>query len=395
MDFKELEDKNLLRFIKLPLMISKESIIDTFSRILKDTITSFNPNVLVIDSITPILKVIGNDIEARATLQNTLIEFSKLINGLTVLIHEVEGGGDGLGDVGFVSDVVIFTSCKVVNNLVLRSMEIRKSRGSPTRIAKIGFAIEEGEGIRVFLPPLLKEIPAPDYTKPHKHLCKSLDRKIGSIYPGELIFILHPTLAYIDYILAYITLIAIIYRGRVLVISYIIPPQHMIYGIRRGFERITAGVSITEELLSNYVRIEGLNPSAYLPEESMYEVLKLLREYNPDLIVFIGTPPLGITSTITEADYKDLTMNIILYLKKLRIATLIIDDHDVELVKSLSDIYIKVKSTSRSKVFRVPRVLVEVVRRGEAPYTVTLKDFILCAKDVRKTLKSVKESITK
>jgi CII-binding regulator of phage lambda lysogenization HflD len=69
MDFKGLEEKDLLRFVKLPLMISKESIIDTFSRILKDVIISFNPKVLVIDSVTPILKVIGNDVEVRATLQ--------------------------------------------------------------------------------------------------------------------------------------------------------------------------------------------------------------------------------------------------------------------------------------------------------------------------------------
>jgi circadian clock protein KaiC len=47
MDFKGLEEKDLLRFVKLPLMISKESIIDTFSRILKDVIISFNPKVLV------------------------------------------------------------------------------------------------------------------------------------------------------------------------------------------------------------------------------------------------------------------------------------------------------------------------------------------------------------
>jgi len=392
MNFKELEDKDLLRFIKLPLMISKESIIDTFSRILKDATTSFNPKVVIIDSITPILKVIGNDAEVRATLQNTLIEFSKLINGLTVLIHEVVGSGDDLGDIGFVSDAVIFMSCKIVNNLVSRSIEIRKSRGNPARITKVGFTIEEGEGIRVFLPLLLKEIPAPDYTKPHKHPCKSLDRKIGPIYPGELIFILYPTLTYIDYILAYITLVAIVYRGRVLVISYIIPPQHIMYRICRALERITAGVSITEELLSNYVRIEGLNPSVYLPEESLYEVLKLLREYNPNLIVFIGTPPLGIASTSTEVDYKDLIMNLIFYLRKMRVASIIIDARDVELIRSLSDMFIEVKNISRGRIFRVPHVLIEIMRRGEAPFTVTLKDFILCAKDIRK---SVKGGITK
>ena len=33
--------------------------------------------------------------------KNTLTEISKLINGLTVLIHEVEGGVEDLGGIGF------------------------------------------------------------------------------------------------------------------------------------------------------------------------------------------------------------------------------------------------------------------------------------------------------
>jgi len=62
-------------------MINKELIIDIASRILKDTIINFNPKVLVIDSITPILKAIGNDIEVRATIQNTCVSsFSDLIS---------------------------------------------------------------------------------------------------------------------------------------------------------------------------------------------------------------------------------------------------------------------------------------------------------------------------
>ena len=387
MDFKGLEEKDLLRFIKLPLMISKESIIDTFSRILKDAIISFNPKVLVIDSVTPILKVIGNDVEVRATLQNTLTEISKLINGLTVLIHEVEGDVEDLGGIGFVSDVVIFMSCKIVNNLILRDIEIKKSRGSPTRIAKVVFTIEEGEGIKVFVPPMLEEVPAPDYTKPYNHLCNSLNRKVGPVYPGEVIFLVHPNLAYVDYVLAYLTLTAIIYKAKILIISYLIPPQHIIQRILKSLEIITTKSGITEELINNYTVVKGLNPSAHLPEEAVYKVVKLLMDHKPTVVVFVGTPPLGIKPTGMDTDYNNLAMNLILYLRKLRITTIIIDDHDDELVKALSDMFISVKKCVKSKIFRIPRVSVEILRKNEAPHTVTLKDFILCAKDLRSILK--------
>jgi len=350
-------------------------------------IISFNPKVLVIDSVTPILKVIGNDVEVRATLQNTLTEISKLINGLTVLIHEVEGDVEDLDDVGFVSDVVIFMSCKIVNNLILRNMEVRKSRGSPTRIAKIVFTIEEGEGIKVFVPPMLEEVPAPDHTRPYNHLCNSLNRKVGPVYPGEVIFLVHPNLAYVDYVLAYLTLTAIIYKAKILIISYLIPPQHIIQRVLKSLEIITTKLSITEELINNYIVIKGLNPSTHLPEEAVYKVVKLLMDYKPTVVVFVGTPPLGIKPTGMDTNYNNLIMNLIFYLRKLRIATVIVDDHDNELVKALSDMFIRVKEYTKGKIFRIPRVSVEILRKNEVPNTITLKDFVLCAKDLRSILK--------
>jgi circadian clock protein KaiC len=299
--------------------------------------------------------------------KNTLTEISKLINGLTVLIHEVEGGVEDLGGIGFVSDVVIFMSCKIVNNLILRDMEIKKSRGSPTRIAKVIFTIEEGEGIKVFVPLMLEEVPAPDYTKPYNHLCNSLNRKVGPIYPGEIIFLVHPNLAYVDYVLAYLTLTAIIYKAKILIISYLIPPQHIIQRILKSLEIITTKSSITEELINNYVVIKGLNPSAHLPEEAVCKVVKLLMDYKPAVVVFIGTPPLGIKPTGVDTNYNNLIVNLIFYLRKLRITTVIVDDHDNELVKVPSDMFIRVKKCVKGKIFRIPRVSVEILRKSEIP----------------------------
>jgi hypothetical protein len=234
---------------------------------------------------------------------------------------------------------------------------------------------------------MLEEVPAPDHTRPYNHLCNSLNRKVGPVYPGEVIFLVHPNLAYVDYVLAYLTLTAIIYKAKILIISYLIPPQHIIQRVLKSLEIITTKLSITEELINNYIVIKGLNPSTHLPEEAVYKVVKLLMDYKPTVVVFVGTPPLGIKPTGMDTNYNNLIMNLIFYLRKLRIATVIVDDHDNELVKALSDMFIRVKEYTKGKIFRIPRVSVEILRKNEVPNTITLKDFILCVKDLRSILK--------
>jgi RecA-family ATPase len=60
---------------------------DFIDGLLKD-INTFRPDIVVIDSITPLLNVLDGSSDLRVLLHNFLYELPKIINGLVVLIAE-------------------------------------------------------------------------------------------------------------------------------------------------------------------------------------------------------------------------------------------------------------------------------------------------------------------
>lgn len=161
LDLESAEKRGTLRFIHLPLTASGETVSEVFIDVLNKNVEEFGPDLVVIDSVTPLLKPLGPEIKARAVLQNFFAGLAKVINGVVILIAEIPLSEERieLGDIEFVSDAIIVLRHTVVRRLLLRELEIRKARGAPISVAKVVFTITEGLGFRVFAPQLSARYP--------------------------------------------------------------------------------------------------------------------------------------------------------------------------------------------------------------------------------------------
>jgi len=61
--------RGLLKFYRIPVIESEEAAVDLFGEIGR-TVVEFKPSVVVVDSVTPLLRAIGGGLRARAYLQN-------------------------------------------------------------------------------------------------------------------------------------------------------------------------------------------------------------------------------------------------------------------------------------------------------------------------------------
>jgi len=120
------------------------------------TVDSFKAERLVIDSFTALTQALGEKIEARLILHNTL---SKIINRMgctTLIIVETPIGTEqlGMGLEEFVSDTLLIMRREMTYRRAIRKLEIRKSRGSPIERPTHLFTLRNGVEI---LPPFKPE----------------------------------------------------------------------------------------------------------------------------------------------------------------------------------------------------------------------------------------------
>ncbi|MEM4053836.1 MAG: ATPase domain-containing protein, partial [Ignisphaera sp.] len=105
MNLEYLESVGRFRFLKIPITSNEDmvlEIIDAINRAVYD----FSPLIIVVDSITPLLRAIESNIKARAILQNYFYELPSQVNGVVILVAEVPFYMDRieLGDIEFVAD---------------------------------------------------------------------------------------------------------------------------------------------------------------------------------------------------------------------------------------------------------------------------------------------------
>ncbi|MEM0027790.1 MAG: ATPase domain-containing protein [Ignisphaera sp.] len=90
-DFRVYDEKKLLLFVKI-LVVASSNEIQLILNNLSKLVLEYNPRVVVIDSVTPLLEAIENNIAARGYLQNFFCELQKTINGAVVLVSEIPLG---------------------------------------------------------------------------------------------------------------------------------------------------------------------------------------------------------------------------------------------------------------------------------------------------------------
>jgi len=179
MDFRELEEKKLFKFLQLPTTISREAL-SSFMELLFNTIISMRAKRLVIDSITPIAQVLG-PVETRATLHNALYNLANLYEVTVIMIQDIPIGANriGYGVEEFIADTVIVLNLDYTKpGAYRRYMNILKFRGTWISDIAIEYSIISGIGFVLHPPVAFKKIFI-DRTKRLKTFVKGLDELLG------------------------------------------------------------------------------------------------------------------------------------------------------------------------------------------------------------------------
>ncbi|MEM1931556.1 MAG: ATPase domain-containing protein [Sulfolobales archaeon] len=392
LDLESVEKNGYLRFLYFPLTASEDTVNSVIIDVLNRVVGEFRPSVVVVDSVTPILKSLSSEIKARAILQNYFARLSKEINGIVILIAEIPLSEErvDLGDIEFVSDITIVLRHSIVRRLLLRELEIRKARGAPASVARVVFTIAEGLGFKVFIPPALSEIPAPTLERPLETVeCGNTDKRIGPIHRGELVHVKSPGPHYHYYIVAYVLLSAFHNKERVLIVSYESSPAyvwHRLSEVVRDILKTEVSASKLESLLSEFVRIEAYNPAAHLPEDLYQKAIILADRYKPTLMLFLGSPIGDVTPEERRSrEYKDLLTNLLLHLKSRKLIGVVIEADSSEfssVLSSMADIIVTINPIDVAG----PLSVEFTVRRMRSSFTIGEKELRSCLEEISSLL---------
>jgi len=338
---EEVERKGLFKFVNIPISLDIKNSIDWINRLIEE----YKPHIVVIDSINALLTGVEEK-DQRAWLQNFFYGLLQREKGLTILIAELPYGYDRLklGSIEFVADAIFVLKHSIEGSTLVRTIEVRKVRGSPSTLVEFPFAILTGVGLKVYPPPYLEEIPieGEEILVPFRIL---REKGCHHIHKGFVIYYAQPPDARSR--LPYVILLGfLIYHGmKALVITYNYPESMVktfILGIltRSGLSR-----EICEKFIDENIVVKAINPYAYsISQIYAIELNMVEREINRSKIDFIVFDDVGVIST-RGFNYLIHLANQLLIFKKyglivLRIGS-IVDDFNYRANSLVSDIVFK------------------------------------------------------
>ena len=318
MDFRTMESKGLFYFVQMPTVASEE-IVEELVKIITEYIEEKNVRIVVVDSITPILKVLGSQ-KARATLHSTLYSLTHMYNALLILIADLPWGQEtvDLGGIEFVADAVLVFKTRTERGLLSRWIEVRKFRGVRTPLAEIPFAIVEGIGLKVFpmLPP--EEIPPLSLEKVYYTGCKIIDEAWGGIPRGATVSIVIPPIINIPSTL-WLLIAATIIRNnlRAAFISFELPSNAILDALTKTADIFGLKSS---RLVENVSMLVSYNPTSHSMLELAGHIISHVERTTPDIVIMYGVDVLA--DLYDKRSFVHLLYNLTQYFRKMGITTI-------------------------------------------------------------------------
>ncbi len=317
-DFGAMERKGLLKYVRLPVTMDAEALINQIS----DLVAKLRPRIVVVDSVNPLLKAAATDVAKRAYLQNFFASLPEVMNGLVVLTYELPLRGVGVGqeDVEFVADVIVTLKYRIVRKLITRFAEVKKSRGSPLRIAEVPFTIREGMGMRFLAPIVLEHISSSRreaLTVPHPGIADVLQ-----VRRGEVTFVTYPPDARPAELTLMLLAISVANRVHTLFVSYRYSPKDLLELfvdtlVSRGIEEARA-----RDVVEKYMEFRSINPTSLSLAEIYAWELEQVDKLKPDVMVFHGIEVFNYLYTDSVDEYFANLYNQLQYLKSLGITVI-------------------------------------------------------------------------
>lgn len=289
-DFRELEGRGLVKFVTLTMPGTSE-VAEEILNMLENEVIAGKTKVLVIDPLTPLLRVTEEGISRRAFLQNNLYTLAKLLNGLVVVTVEETGTDDAvLTDVEYVSDIAIRLRVEYNKRLLTRFASLTKIRGVETPPIEIPFTIKEGQGIKFWFLPLVKEIPPP-LERELLIPCRVLEGAMKGVNLNSIVNLVSTwrPIPLTDVVALIYSVTLLNDLSKVLVFSYMLPAKRITDEFRKVISGSEGMTEAKNKLITDKIIVKSVNPSSMTLQELYGEELNTIKEYNPDAVVFLDT----------------------------------------------------------------------------------------------------------
>ncbi len=139
-DLQSLIDSGLFKLVRLPVISGRE-LIEYITKILSDELKGLG--IVVIDSVTPLMKLLESHSEKRAWIQTVIYDMFSKTQGLLVMVADVFNYEDlDLKLLEFVADVILELRYRIHEyGTIERFLQIKKFRGRGLRVWSIPFTI--------------------------------------------------------------------------------------------------------------------------------------------------------------------------------------------------------------------------------------------------------------
>ncbi len=291
LNIKSLADKGLFRIIWLPMMRGKE-LVDFVTKTIFEEGVGKKYDIIVIDSVTPILKLLKDYESQRAWLQTVVYHFFSQAEGILVLVADVLGReSPELMLLEYIADIVLELGY-VLGPLgsYERNLTIMKHRFAPLATASYPFEITTG-GIRVLSHVSQKK--KDTFFKKRKNisvLCKALRNVLGDeLKPGTQLFIINrrpgKAFPYKLYLFLSKRLLELIEQGyKITAFTYgpVTPIDFMYEHLKRRDKELSEDI---KKCLEKHVHVEFLDPLATAPSMITSREQEIVENLGTDLLL--------------------------------------------------------------------------------------------------------------
>ncbi len=149
-DLGKLERDGYLRVVS-PSLTDVTDPLDYVTALIAEDINNFNPSIVVIDSLTPLLEYSESRARARAFIHSVLYQIAHKRSKLVVVVIDLPWGREysDLGGIEFIADALFILKTRVEHRKLTRWMEIRKFRGRIAPLLELPFTIVPKSGIQI------------------------------------------------------------------------------------------------------------------------------------------------------------------------------------------------------------------------------------------------------
>ncbi len=284
-DMRKLENKGLFKYVEIPTLTG-EIAYDVFVSTITKVVTEYDPDIVVVDSVTPLLWSFKSEQEKRSFLHAGIYKLVSQLKKVVILIVDLPYDKESAdsGGVEFIADTVLVIKVKSERGLPTRWLEIRKSRGTSIKMMELPFVIIKGPGIKIIKPPITWKI-----TVSKRELLfpvsDELTKLVGPIYKGAQILITYPAGTDVPVRLAsFLAKRVFRYARKMMIVSNSTPPEIIRAQIISSLIPEEGSVKKIRELFRRYVKINAQDVLGLSTTEILGGAIVLVEKSKPDII---------------------------------------------------------------------------------------------------------------